>query len=107
MVEKRRLRMPGLARTAAVISLVATGAWVIDLFTRPPCPEGYVRFLDVEVALPPASLFVSGISFWLAFSIMKLGSSAAAKSGLGSPRRSLRFTFLGKTRRPPVTPITP
>jgi hypothetical protein len=45
-----------LARTGSVTSMVAAAAalavWLTDLLTRPPCPRGYVRLVDVELVAP-------------------------------------------------------
>ena len=46
-------RWPGtVGRAAFAVAVIATALFGIDLATRPPCPERYVRLLDVEALLP-------------------------------------------------------
>src|SRR5437763_9974407 len=51
-----------VAAAAGWVSFAATCSWLIDLLTRPPCPENFVRLLDVELALPPLCLILAGVS---------------------------------------------
>lgn len=47
--------MTGRARfiaTTTTLSGSATATWVIHLLIRPPCPDGYVRLLDLSPFVP-------------------------------------------------------
>jgi hypothetical protein len=48
------------------MSALCGGLWIADLVSRPPCPPGYVRFIDLD----PASVFLSAAL--LAFSSVLL-----------------------------------
>src|SRR5262245_49099290 len=55
-----------MSLVAAVISATATLAWLAELATRPPCPNGYVRLIDVAKVGPVISgfLFVTVLALW-------------------------------------------
>jgi len=45
------------ALAASVLSFAATITWTVELATRPPCPPGYVRLVDLD----PAARVMSGM----------------------------------------------
>jgi hypothetical protein len=45
------------------VAFLAAVLWVIDLLTRPPCPSGFVRFIDGELALPVVSALVGAVAW--------------------------------------------
>lgn len=59
-MESRTVRRT--AAVAAALGVVACVEWAVDIGTRPPCPERYVRLIDVE----PILLVISAVLTTLA-----------------------------------------
>jgi hypothetical protein len=58
-------RLPVVAAWARGLSIIAAILWGVDILTRPPCPEGYVRLLDIELAMPVVALVVGAVAWAL------------------------------------------
>ena len=41
------------------LAAAATLTWIVDIATRPPCPDRYVRLVDLELAMPVVSAAVT------------------------------------------------
>jgi hypothetical protein len=51
-----------VAGLAVAVNLAAVVAWVIDLATRPPCPDNYVRLVDLAPAMPEVGAVAAAIA---------------------------------------------
>jgi hypothetical protein len=64
------VRVARLTSTAAlVVAVVGLALSVFGIATRPPCEEGYVRLIDVELAVPVAFTLLAGgaaLAMWRA-----------------------------------------
>ena len=61
--------MSALAAAGTISAVIATVCWGVDLATRPPCPERYVRLIDFEIVLPGITGLLavsSGLLWWSA-----------------------------------------
>ncbi len=70
--ELRQLGAPRLALVGAGIGILGAAIFCIDLATRPPCQEGYVRLLDFEPVLA-GICFVLGVLCLLVFQRARRG----------------------------------
>jgi hypothetical protein len=53
---------------ATALSALCSGLWLADLETRPACPPGYVRFIDLD----PVALYLSAAMFVLSVTLVVL-----------------------------------
>jgi hypothetical protein len=50
-----------VAGGATLVALVSIVAWRVELATRPPCPDGAVRFIDLDPMGPGLGLVLAGL----------------------------------------------